>query len=176
MATGTKLMKEISDQFLICKMCQEPFKEPKTLSCLHTFCCACVQQQYDSESSQRPATRYTALYTRSVTCPSCRKKTELPPGGVRRLPDNFLVSNLTDVLAKRCVSKVPPCEICLKEQRPRGSDACSKCLDCDKLLCRACVQLHSTTKVTHDHSLIDLEGQKDIECKVRSHWLVPRPH
>ena len=162
MATGTKLMKEISDQFLICKICQEPFKEPKTLSCLHTFCCACVQQQYDADTS-RP-TRYT-LYTRSVTCPTCRKRTELPAGGVRRLPDNFLVSNLTDVLAKRCVSKVPPCEICLTV-RPRSNDACSKCLDCDKLLCRACVDLHATTKVTQDHSLIDLEGQKDIECKV----------
>jgi tripartite motif-containing protein 56 len=103
MATGTKLMKEISDQFLVCKVCMEPFKEPKTLSCLHTFCLNCVQQQYDAESN-RP-TRYT-LYVRSVTCPLCRKKTELPTGGVRRLPDNFLVSNLTDVLAKRCVSKV----------------------------------------------------------------------
>ena len=121
-----------------------------------------MQQQYDADTS-RP-TRYT-LYTRSVTCPTCRKRTELPAGGVRRLPDNFLVSNLTDVLAKRCVSKVPPCEICLTV-RPRSNDACSKCLDCDKLLCRACVDLHSTTKVTQDHSLIDLEGQKDIECKV----------
>ncbi|XP_070189848.1 serine-rich adhesin for platelets-like isoform X1 [Littorina saxatilis] len=162
MATGAKLMKEISDQFLICKICLEPFKEPKTLSCLHTFCCACVQQQYDTESN-RP-TRYT-LYTRNVTCPLCRKKTDLPTGGVRRLPDNFLVSNLTDVLAKRCVSKVPPCEIC-HTVRARSNDACSKCLDCDKLLCRACVELHSTTKVTQGHSLIDLEGQKDIECKV----------
>ncbi|KAL8582688.1 hypothetical protein ACOMHN_053282 [Nucella lapillus] len=161
MATGTKLMKEISDQFLICKLCQESFKEPKTLSCLHTFCCACVQQQYDEESN-RP-TRYT-LYIRSVTCPLCRKKTELPTGGVRRLPDNFLVSNLTDVLAKRCMAKVPPCEIC-HMVRPRSNDACSKCLDCDKFLCRACVELHSTTKVTQDHSLIDVEGQKDIECK-----------
>ncbi|KAL8624966.1 hypothetical protein ACOMHN_039853 [Nucella lapillus] len=172
MATGTKLMKEISDQFLICRICQEPFKDPKTLSCLHTFCCACVQQHYDNDSgTSRGSSRYTALYARSLACPVCRKKTELPTGGVRRLPDNFLVSNLTEVLAKRrCSSKVPPCEICHTVPARTGrssssSDACSKCLDCDKLLCHACVDLHCSTKVTQDHSLIDLEGQKDIECK-----------
>ena len=27
------------------------------------------------------------------------------------------------------------------------------------------MDLHASTKVTQDHSLIDLEGQKDIECK-----------
>lgn len=154
-------MKEISDQFLICKICMDVFKEPKTLSCLHTFCCACVQQQYDVESN-RP-TRYT-IYSRSVTCPLCRKRTELPTGGVRRLQDNFLVSNLTEVLAKKCTSKVPPCEIC-HTVRPRSNDACSKCLDCAKLLCKTCVELHVATKVTQDHNLIDIEGQKDIECK-----------
>ncbi|PVD28413.1 hypothetical protein C0Q70_11000 [Pomacea canaliculata] len=131
------------------------------LSCLHTFCCACVQQQYDAESN-RP-TRYT-IYSRSVTCPLCRKRTELPTGGVRRLQDNFLVSNLTEVLAKKCTSKVPPCEIC-HTVRPRSNDACSKCLDCAKLLCKTCVELHVATKVTQDHNLIDIEGQKDIECK-----------
>ncbi|XP_076466387.1 uncharacterized protein LOC143297784 isoform X2 [Babylonia areolata] len=165
MATGTKLMQEISDQFLVCKVCLEPFHDPKTLSCLHTFCCACIQQHYDAESTSR-STRFSLYAARAVTCPVCRKKTELPTGGVRRLPDNFLVSNLTDVLAKRrCrVSKVPPCEIC-HTVRSRSSDACSKCLDCDKLLCKACVELHGGTKVTQDHSLIDLQGQKDIECK-----------
>lgn len=99
MATGTRLMQEISDQFLNCKICFENFREPKTLSCLHTFCCGCLQQQYDQECVSRTS-RYS-IYNRQVTCPLCRKKTDLPTGGVRRLPDNFLVSNLTEVVAKR---------------------------------------------------------------------------
>jgi len=36
--------------------------------------------------------------TPAVTCPLCRKKTDLPPGGVRRLPDNFLVPRLVDIV------------------------------------------------------------------------------
>ena len=33
-----------------------------------------------------------------MTCPLCRKKTDLPPGGVRRLPDNFVVPRLVDIV------------------------------------------------------------------------------
>ncbi|XP_067675990.1 uncharacterized protein [Haliotis asinina] len=161
MATGTKLMKEISDQFLICKICLETFKEPKTLVCLHTFCSGCLQKQIDADST-RPS-RY-GVYSRYITCPLCRQKTEIPSGGVRRLQDNFLVSNLTEVVQKRTRCKVPPCEIC-HTVRPRRNEACSKCLDCSKLLCKNCVELHMTTKVTQKHSLIDIEGEKDIECK-----------
>ncbi|KAK3096478.1 hypothetical protein FSP39_000578 [Pinctada imbricata] len=161
MATNTKLMQEISDQFLHCKICLEPYKEPKTLICLHSFCMDCIQQHVDSEGSR---SRYSSLYNRHVTCPLCRKRTELPAGGVRRLPDNFLLSNLTEVIDRRRPSKIPPCEIC-HTVRTRSNEACSKCLDCSKLLCRTCVELHQNTKVTQNHSIIDVEGEKDIVCK-----------
>lgn len=152
-------MKEISDQFLHCKICLEPFKNPKTLTCLHTFCLDCLQQHLDAESSR---SRF-AIYNRHITCPLCRKKTELPSGSVRRLPENFLLSNLTEIIDRRRPSTIPPCEIC--PSGVRGNNASSKCLDCSKLLCKNCVELHLTTKVTQDHTLIDVEGEKDIECK-----------
>ncbi|ESO89292.1 hypothetical protein LOTGIDRAFT_106854, partial [Lottia gigantea] len=168
MATGTKLMKEINDQFLICKICFEPYKDPKTLVCLHTFCCDCIQKHTEAENS-RPS-RYN-LYSRYVGCPLCRKKTEIPSGGIRNLQDNFLVSSLTEVINKRVCTKVPPCEIC-HTIRPRSNEACSKCLECNKLLCAGCVELHMTTKVTQKHSLIDIEGEKDIECKAHPEEIV----
>ncbi|XP_062617189.1 mucin-4-like [Saccostrea cucullata] len=167
MATNMKLMQEISDQFLHCKICLEPYKSPKTLTCLHTFCSECIQQHVDSENTR---SRYS-LYNRHVTCPLCRKRTEIPTGGVRRLPDNFLLANLTEVIDRKRPLKIPPCEIC-HTVRPRSNDACSKCLDCSKLLCKACVELHLTTKVTQNHSLIDVEGEKDIECKVHPDEIV----
>lgn len=160
-------MQEITDQFLHCKICLEPYKSPKTLTCLHTFCSECIQQHVDSENTR---SRYS-LYNRHVTCPLCRKRTEIPTGGVRRLPDNFLLANLTEVIDRRQPLKIPPCEIC-HTVRPRSNDACSKCLDCSKLLCKVCVDLHLRTKVTQNHSLIDVEGEKDIECKVHPDELV----
>jgi len=44
------------------------------------------------------ACRYLLYATPTVTCPICRKKTDLPPGGVRRLPDNFVVPRLVDIV------------------------------------------------------------------------------
>ncbi|KAL4233434.1 hypothetical protein ACF0H5_008115 [Mactra antiquata] len=169
MATGNKLVKEITDQFLHCKICYEPYREPKTLSCLHTFCSDCIQKHVDSDSNR--SSRFL-LYSRFITCPLCRSKTEIPTGGIRRLPDNFLVSSLTDVLDRKKVGKVPPCEICPGERIRANNPASHKCLDCAKLLCKSCVNLHSTTKVTQHHSLIDIEGEKDIECKTHPEEIV----
>ncbi|KAL3881690.1 hypothetical protein ACJMK2_028094 [Sinanodonta woodiana] len=168
MASGNKLMKEISDQFLHCKICLESYKDPKTLVCLHTFCSHCLQQHVDSDSSR--SSRFM-IYNRYITCPLCRRKTEIPSGGIKRLPDNFLLSSLTDAVDRRRPSKIPPCEICISDKR-RGNEACSKCLDCTKLLCKSCVELHLTTRVTQNHSLIDIEGEKDIECKTHPEEIV----
>ena len=60
-----------------------------------------------------------------------------------------------------------PCEIC-KPTNARdaiGKRAVSRCLDCVKLLCRRCVDLHRRTKVTQAHSVFDLDVSKDIACK-----------
>ena len=169
MATGHKLVKEITDQFLHCKICYEPYKDPKTLTCLHTFCADCIQKHVDSDTNR--SSRFL-LYSRYITCPLCRAKTEIPTGGVRRLPDNFLLSSLTDVVDRKRVGKNPPCEICPGERQRANNYASHKCLDCAKLLCKACVALHSNTKVTQHHSLIDIEGEKDIECKTHPEEIV----
>ncbi|WAR08288.1 TRI56-like protein [Mya arenaria] len=169
MATGHKLVKEITDQFLHCKICYEPYKDPKTLTCLHTFCADCIQKHVDSDTNR--SSRFL-LYSRFITCPLCRAKTDIPSGGVRRLPDNFLLSSLTDVVDRKRIGKNPPCEICPGERQRANNHASHKCLDCTKLLCKTCVDLHTTTKVTQHHSLIDIEGEKDIECKTHPEEIV----
>ncbi|XP_076453359.1 E3 ubiquitin-protein ligase TRIM56-like isoform X3 [Babylonia areolata] len=156
---GNKLAQEIHDEFLTCKICLEGFKSPKSLDCLHTFCEGCIDNHVMSECSYKKYTDY-----REFTCPLCRKRTQLPLGGVKKLPDNFLVSSLGEVVARQRPSKFPFCDICKLVNR-KHREATSKCLDCNKLLCKACVDLHRDTKVTKDHSLFDCEIEKDIECK-----------
>lgn len=85
-------------------------------------------------------------------------------GGVKKLPDNFLVANLSEIVARQKPSKFPFCDIC-KLVSHRHKEASSKCLDCAKLLCTACVTMHRETKVTSGHSIFDVEIEKDIECK-----------
>ena len=55
---------------LICVICNEIFNEPVTLICNHTFCYACLLSTEENENEM----------TRS--CPLCKKKYCLPPGGV----------------------------------------------------------------------------------------------
>ena len=163
-------MEEIYDQFLVCKICFEIYKRPKTLVCLHTFCTDCLEKHSDAQYER--SYRYM-LYNRSVSCPICRKKTDLPTGGVRRLPDNFLIANLADVVSRRKpTGKQQECEICKPDLPLKQRIAVSKCLDCAKLLCKTCVDLHKKTKVTQEHSLFDTEVEKEIECKVHADEVV----
>lgn len=158
-APGTRLAQEIHDEFLVCKICLECYKNPKCLNCLHTFCEHCIENHVNSESSYKKYSDY-----REFTCPLCRKRTQLPMGGVKKLPDNFLVSSLTEVVSRQRPSQSVSCDIC-KTVNKKDREATSKCLDCSKLLCSGCVELHKATKVTSGHSLFDVDIEKDIECK-----------
>ena len=66
------------------------------------------------------------------------------------------------------------CGICLPigMLNTDNRQAVSRCLDCSKLLCVNCVDLHKRTKVTKGHSIIDLEDEKNIECKVHQDEVV----
>ena len=164
--TGGKLVQEIQDEFLSCKICLEVYKNPKSLNCLHTFCEVCIENHVASESTYKKYSDY-----REFTCPLCRKRTQLPIGGVKKLPDNFLVANLSEVISRSKPSKFPFCDFCKMVNR-KHREASFKCLDCAKLLCKACVDLHRATKVTANHSIFDIEIEKDIECKIHEDEVV----
>ena len=163
---GNKLAQEINDEFLTCKICLEGYKSPKSLDCLHTFCENCIESHINSECTYKKYSDY-----REFTCPLCRKRTQLPIGGVKKLPDNFLVSGLGEIVARQKPSKFPFCDICKLVNR-KHREASSKCLDCNKLLCKTCVELHKETKVTKNHSIFDVDIEKDIECKEHSDEVV----
>jgi len=62
-SSGTKLAQEIHDEFLVCKICLESYKNPKSLACLHTFCEDCIENHIASESTYK---KYAVLH--SYTC------------------------------------------------------------------------------------------------------------
>ncbi len=156
-----QLAEQINDEFLTCKICFEHYKDPKCLTCLHTFCEECIEQHVNAQRSYK----YTDY--REFSCPICRKKTVIPSGGVRKLNDNFLISSLNELLASKKTSKVTNCDIC-KTVYQREREATSKCVECQKSMCRTCVQTHQQMKISMNHSVFELEIEKDCMCKVHT--------
>ncbi|XP_067683175.1 tripartite motif-containing protein 2-like [Haliotis asinina] len=94
------LADEISDEYLTCSICLDPYQEPKQLPCLHSFCRKCLG---DHIANNVPRGR-----TLSFTCPVCRKVTKpANPDGSRlkewadAFPDNFFILGLMETLNTR---------------------------------------------------------------------------
>ncbi|KAK7486460.1 hypothetical protein BaRGS_00022261 [Batillaria attramentaria] len=115
---------------LTCSLCLEGFKNPKFLRCHHSFCEECLIA----------LTRNSARRSH-VTCPECRKVTQLPPGGVSQLQTNFYITRLLDANADR------DAEIC---QVHRNEKLRYYCVNCDVPICLDCRNT--------DHDKHDTEG------------------
>ncbi|ESO90253.1 hypothetical protein LOTGIDRAFT_123514, partial [Lottia gigantea] len=66
MATGGRTT--LNPNFNQCVICLENYKKPKFLDCHHTFCQECIR---DLEQKS----------PRTVSCPLCQRKVQLPAGG-----------------------------------------------------------------------------------------------
>ncbi|XP_041376022.1 uncharacterized protein LOC121388650 [Gigantopelta aegis] len=84
-----------SDKHLSCTICLNIFKKPKTLSCLHTFCCRCLQEYIDKQSD--------ACKEKGFRCPVCRVFVSIPnptAGWAAQIRNNFRIETMTDSLDK----------------------------------------------------------------------------
>jgi len=83
------------DTFINCDVCFEQFsidpdnspKRPKVLSCLHTFCLACL---FSLASKQEH---------RLIACPTCREVTALGPRGIRGLGNNYFLESFLSTIS-----------------------------------------------------------------------------
>lgn len=91
--THTRVQKAREE--LICPICIETFKEPRTLACQHTFCTACLEQLANSQKRSPLARRIpekcapeasynirTPTTEVTVSCPECRTNIALPENGI----------------------------------------------------------------------------------------------
>ena len=61
-----------TEDLVHCGVCHKLLQDPKSLSCLHSFCLKCLLKHL--ESAGDGAT--------TLCCPLCNTETKLPPGGV----------------------------------------------------------------------------------------------
>ena len=136
-------LKKLEEQ-LTCPMCLDLYTDPKTLYCLHSFCCHCLEG-LPLELKEKK------LF---LSCPTCRTSTELPEAGVARLPIAFFINNLSEVhslLKKVSGDQHVSCDNCKK------SDATGYCKQCSKFFCARCVGVHNEWAPFIDHTVISLD-------------------
>ena len=115
------------EQQITCPVCLDRYTQPKTLPCLHSFCCDCLD-------------RFPVQVKNGnhfITCPVCRQTSQEPDSGFLSA---FVINNLLELhrlLEKVSGSQQNSCDNCHKEK------AVGYCKPCSKLLCQACLDRHN---------------------------------
>ena len=121
------LVKNIKKQ-VTCSICLDTYTEPKTISCLHTFCCQCLERH--ARVSQRQG---------KFRCPECQAEIDLPHGNrFDRLPNSFFHKSLLGVLEAVDCQAIPrqQQETCSQHTEERLRYYCSTC---EASVCPVCV-------------------------------------
>lgn len=90
-ASTIHLRDQIEEDLLTCSICCEPFRKPRALPCLHTYCEDCLTT-FLVENNHIP--------TGVFPCPVCRSPTPIPPTGVAGFRYNHMVDTLADTVEK----------------------------------------------------------------------------
>jgi len=120
-----------------CPICLDDLRNPKLLSCLHSFCLQCLQKHW---KDTHPGDE--------VTCPLCRKVLTIPAGEVLdALPHNFFAQNLIDARDKASKEQTGDvlCEACENDRDETDGNvppATMYCVDCNQKLCKRCSRPH----------------------------------
>ena len=83
---GSTPLEKLKEQ-LTCAVCLDLYTNPRSLPCLHSFCLQCIERlPLDPQGDD--------IYL--VSCPTCRKPTQLPPEGPAGFPTAFQLNNLME--------------------------------------------------------------------------------
>ena len=121
------LLKSLKKQ-VTCSICLDTYTEPKTISCLHTFCRECLERH--ARVSQRQG---------KFRCPECQAEIDLPHGNrFDRLPNSFFHKSLLGVLEAEDRQAIPrqQQETCSQHTKERVRYYCSSCV---AFICPICV-------------------------------------
>eukprot|EP00057_Strongylocentrotus_purpuratus_P001990 XP_003723615.1 PREDICTED: uncharacterized protein LOC100891477 [Strongylocentrotus purpuratus] len=141
---------------LVCAVCMNTLKNPKSLSCRHTFCEECLKQ-CDEASQGRSG---------GIRCPMCREVTTLPRVGVAGLKSNPLIYRVLEVLEAKKNSTQIICDACGDSESPLTT----YCRDCLHFICDSCASSHSKMKLLmKDHRTVPLDKIENGTIKIK--WM-----
>ena len=120
-----------------CEVCLENMldKDPRLLSCHHSFCMKCLKK---------------IMKNGTILCPTCRESTRVSNNDIQSLKVNFMLKKVKDHMDKVHSRKTVLCQFCLSE------NATLKCQECSQLICEECSEKHKTMKTFKDHKIYNL--------------------
>eukprot|EP00057_Strongylocentrotus_purpuratus_P011557 XP_011666031.1 PREDICTED: uncharacterized protein LOC100891554 isoform X1 [Strongylocentrotus purpuratus] len=141
---------------LVCAVCMNTLKNPKSLSCRHTFCEECLKQ-CDKASQGRSG---------GITCPMCREVTTLSREGVAGLKSNPLIYRVLEVLEATKNSTQIICDACGDSESPLTT----YCRDCLHFICDSCASSHAKMKLLmKDHRTVPLDKIENGTIQIK--WM-----
>ena len=128
------LLKNLKEH-VTCSICLDTYTKPKTIACLHTFCCECLERHALTNQKQE-----------FYRCPECQAQIRIPEG--KRFDDlqsSFLHNSLLSLLAvqRSGEGNEISCSTCQKK-----SAEINYCFDCEKFMCPDCVKAHEVFRDT----------------------------
>ncbi|XP_028392155.1 tripartite motif-containing protein 45-like [Dendronephthya gigantea] len=131
---------EVPDE-IQCKICKKRYEDPKILSCLHTFCKACLEESLETHNG--------VLYC--PVCPAEMNSTDM--SDVNKLQSNFMISNLLEAIDLKRGLGSKLCNSC-----EEGVSATSRCFECSDFLCGNCVEAHKRVRFTKNHRIVAIKN------------------
>jgi len=153
MAASMFVMNEKLFEIDKCPICHDPFKDPRSLPCVHTFCCECISRCITT-ARRNPSDQ--------MRCPMCREDFLVPEGGGAGLPKNIFITQTVEL--KRLSSAMAEemaCEVCEKP-----ASAVKMCTTCIQRLCEACCKSHEKIRTTRTHRLFSLRRSSEESDEV----------
>ncbi|PIK42951.1 hypothetical protein BSL78_20194 [Apostichopus japonicus] len=136
MASSTPL-KDLAENFFMCSVCLDQFKEPKQLPCLHRYCKECLQKIIEASDD------------RKIKCPMCKQDFDILNNGVDYFKTDFHMKSMLEfiTLQKSFENKdLKKCVSCSK-----NTEVSAYCFKCKDFLCNQCHGLHVSSKMFTDH-------------------------
>ncbi|XP_033119957.1 E3 ubiquitin-protein ligase TRIM56-like [Anneissia japonica] len=144
MATSklNQFLENVDEKVLECTICFKRLKNPKSLTCLHSFCLACLEDWVKVNGE--------------LTCPTCSKSYPIPKGGLQNLPPNTFLNNLLETMEQISEKDQMKC-VCGKEGQVKYY-----CKDCKQYLCSTCSDHHTNYRLFANHKLYLMEDVQSM--------------
>lgn len=171
MAARSDTLQDLQQE-ITCPLCLDTFDDPRVLSCQHTYCRKCLEALISRSRGTSP----------TITCPECRKSTEVPVEGVQELPAAFKLNRLIQLVGQMRheergrgnVEPDGPVSPAVSPPAPTSQtdrSSCTRhpgqtldvyCRSCEEVICRDCVLFGRHSGHSYDKLGVAADDHRDM--------------